>query len=1077
VVYISRGLVRFAIILSTRIVLPHRFLRALLACALATSSLVSVKASEIEWIRQFGGAGPAFDLAHAVHGDGDGNVYVAGETQGILAGQTSAGDTDAFLRKYDVGANEVWTRQFGTSSEDRAHAVVFEGSALYVAGFTDGTLPGQTSAGGGDAFVRKYDANGNEVWTRQFGTAGLETVDALATDISGLYVAGFTTGTLSGRADAFIRKYDADGNEVWTRQFGTSVADVLAMGVVVDGSGIYVVGRADYALAGQPNGGNGDAFVRKYDHNGNETWTRQFGTSQFDEANGVGVDSSGVYVAGLTVSSLPGQMSAGSRDAFVRKYDTSGNEVWTRQFGGPSDDRANGVAVDSSGVYVAGQIQTSSGGDGDAILRKYDASGNEAWTRQFGSPRFTTRAVGAAVDTAGVYVTGFTTGTLPGQTSGGNSDPFVRTYDVSGNEVWTRQFAGAGPASDFAQAVDSDGNLYVVGKTFGSMPGHTNAGDTLSPEAGADAFVRKYDAIGNEVWTRQFGTSASDQANGVAADFSGVYVVGQTAGTLPGQANAGGVDAFVRKYDGDGNEVWTRQFGAFSSDAAVGVAVDSSGVYVAGQIVAPTTDEFGRGNFEAFLRKYDASGSEAWRRQFGTSGFDRADAVAVNASGAYVAGRTAGTFPGQTSAGSTDAFVRKYDSSGIDAWTRQFGTSSDDLAFGIAVDASGIFVVGRTGATLPGQTSAGAADAFVRTYDANGNEEWTRQFGSSGFDQAIGVSADVSGVFVVGAVNGTLPGETSAGSSDAFVRTYDASGNATWTRQFGTSGSDQGSGVSVDSSGAAAYVVGFTSGTFPGQISAGGTDAFVSKLSWNVAPSIVSIDAPFEPVRVGTEITASGMFSDLNILDTHTAVWDWDDGSTSPGAVVDSGGSGTVSGAHTYTSAGVYTLTLTVTDNRDMSDSATFEYVVVYHPEGGFVTGAGSFDSPAGAYAANPALTGKARFGLVSKYQTGATTPTGETHFDFRVADFSFRSTEYQWLVIAGPKAQYKGSGTINGSGNYGFLLTVTDGEVNGGGGQDKFRIKIWNKATGTVIYDNQAGDVDGADAATVISGSIVIHK
>jgi branched-chain amino acid transport system substrate-binding protein len=141
----------------------------------------------------------------------------------------------------------------------------------------------------------------------------------------------------------------------------------------------------------------------------------------------------------------------------------------------------------------------------------------------------------------------------------------------------------------------------------------------------------------------------------------------------------------------------------------------------------------------------------------------------------------------------------------------------------------------------------------------------------------------------------------------------------------------------------------------------------------------------------------------------------------------------------------------------------------------GFVTGGGWIDSPPGAYTPDPTLTGEATFHFTSKYKKGATQPTGET--EFHLADLNFRSTGYQWLVIAGRKAQFTGSGTINGSGNYGLLLTVTDGQMNGGGA-DKFRIKIWDKVTEEVVYDNQTGDADGARATYAISGgNIVIHS
>ena len=174
----------------------------------------------------------------------------------------------------------------------------------------------------------------------------------------------------------------------------------------------------------------------------------------------------------------------------------------------------------------------------------------------------------------------------------------------------------------------------------------------------------------------------------------------------------------------------------------------------------------------------------------------------------------------------------------------------------------------------------------------------------------------------------------------------------------------------------------------------------------------------------------------------------------------------------------MYTLNLAVTDDDGGQGTAAFQYIVIYDPNAGFVTGGGWINSPAGAYTANPSLTGKATIGFVSKYQKGKTVPGGNTEFQFKVANLNFSSTSYDWLVIAGAKAQYKGIGTINGTGNYRFMLTAIDGQVNGGGGVDKFRIKIWNLATGQIVYDNQLGAADEALPTTDIQGgSIVIHK
>jgi hypothetical protein len=232
-------------------------------------------------------------------------------------------------------------------------------------------------------------------------------------------------------------------------------------------------------------------------------------------------------------------------------------------------------------------------------------------------------------------------------------------------------------------------------------------------------------------------------------------------------------------------------------------------------------------------------------------------------------------------------------------------------------------------------------------------------------------------------------------------------------------------------------------------------------------------------------VTITANYTDVN-TGPHTCVISWGDGATSPPAgsvtVTEPVGTnpGTCSGSHTYPPAtDVYEVTVTVTDNCGASGSSVYQYVVVYDPNGGFVTGGGWINSPPGAYAPNPGLTGPATFGFVSKYQkSNSTIPTGETQFHFNSAGFSFDSDAYEWLVISGAKARYRGTGSVNGAAGYGFELTAWDGQVSGGGGVDRFRIKIWQGNPGNVIYDNERGSPDGADPVTALQGgSIVIHK
>ncbi len=378
-----------------------------------------------------------------------------------------------------------WTRQSGAPRDDEAYAVAAGPGAVYIVGETIGAFPSQTNQGGRDGFVQKYDVLGNLQWTRQFGTSDKDSPRGVAADASGVYVAGFTDGTLgqssAGSTDAFVRKYDVNGSEQWTRQFGTSRVD-QALAIASDGTSIYVAGTVQGALPGQTNVNfGGDAFVRKYDANGNEVWTRQFGTGDTEEAYGVAVDASGVYVAGRTNGALA--QPAQGTDVFVRKYDASGNAVWTRQFGGPGADYGNAVAVDATGVYVAGETgglpgQTKIGGLFDAFVAKFDLAGTPQWMREFGTDS-EDAAYGVTVNAGGVSVVGYVGNFLPGFTNLGQSDAYIRRYDANGAETGTLQFGGN--AHDVVYGVASDGlAVYVCGYNL------------ISNQGSDDAFVAKF---------------------------------------------------------------------------------------------------------------------------------------------------------------------------------------------------------------------------------------------------------------------------------------------------------------------------------------------------------------------------------------------------------------------------------------------------------------------------------------------------------------------------------------------------------------------------------------------------------
>lgn len=458
----QRGLLRLAPVFQGGIVVV-RATRMALVLLVALSANTALQAQDIEWIRQFGGmnasGGIWNDGANSVATDGDGSAYVAGYTAGTIPGQTSQGDYDAVVRKYDSAGNEIWTRQFGSEKWDHATGVALDSTGVYVSGRTRGTLPGQTGTGTDSAFVRKYGFDGTELWTRQFSASSSASAYCISADGTGVYVGGMVWGYLSGqtsagRSDAFIRKYDPDGNELWTQQFGTAAEDSVA-GILTRSSELCVAGSTSGTLPGQTSQGGYDAFVRKYDSAGNEIWTRQFGTANTDRARGVVMNSTGVYVVGTT----SGETVAGKDDAFVWKYDSMGNEEWGFQFGTDGRDWADAITLDTSGIYVAGMTGGSLSGQPkvgveDAFVRKYDFTGNELWTRQFGSPKWT-YATGVSWDSTGLYVAGYGEGALPGNVSPVHYEAFLAKFTVNAPPV---SDAGADQAVHPGAVVTLDGS-------------------------------------------------------------------------------------------------------------------------------------------------------------------------------------------------------------------------------------------------------------------------------------------------------------------------------------------------------------------------------------------------------------------------------------------------------------------------------------------------------------------------------------------------------------------------------------------------------------------------------------------
>jgi Beta-propeller repeat len=326
-----------------------------------------------------------------------------------------------------------------------------------------------------------------------------------------------------GGSDAFIRRYD--GGVVWAQQFGTRALDA-ATDVAVTNTGIsYVVGVTDGALGFKV--GARDVFLRKYDANGVVQWTRQFGTTLFDSASDVTLDSSGnIYV-----------LSRDSDSEFrIRKFNPSGTLLLTITNTTAGVSSASALAVDSTGtIFVLTQFAPSS--TRFARLFKYNSAGTLLASPNVFAGVGSISPTDLKVDSSNNLYLSLTD-------SGVNRGAFIRKVTNAGATLWTNRIEPAATgavSSPAALALDSTGNVTVTGETRGAYPGFTNAGGE------SDIFVLQLNGVnGHRVWTRQFGGNSLDVGAGIAVSDS-VYVAGTSASNpnLLGDTAFGNFDAFL----------------------------------------------------------------------------------------------------------------------------------------------------------------------------------------------------------------------------------------------------------------------------------------------------------------------------------------------------------------------------------------------------------------------------------------------------------------------------------------------------------------------------------------------------
>ncbi len=396
-------------------------------------------------------------------------------------------------------------------------------------------------------------------------------------------------------------------------------------------------------------------------------------------------------------------------------YAQASNWQWAKSAGGNVLDYASSLALDASGnAYVVGTFFSPviafgsnnliNAGGNDAFLVKYDASGNVLWAKSVGGISLE-YGKSVAVDTSGnVYVTGdFRSHTITfdsdSLTNVGGTDVFLAKYDATGNVLWAKSAGGTDIDAVFSVALDASGNAFVTGE-FRS-PTITFDTYTLTNVGIGNMFLAKYDASGNVLWAKSVGGLSADYGNAVALDVSGnVYVTGSFSspvisfGTYT-LTNVGSSDVFLAKYNTNGNVLWAKSAGGISDDYGISVALDTSGnAFVTGNFYSPNvtfdSDTLTYNGFygtpNGFVAKYDTSGNVLWAKRTIGKYFYYGNSVALDVSGnAFVTG---GAFT-LTDTVHEDIFLAKYDASGNMLWTKSVGGTSYDNGVSVALDASG----------------------------------------------------------------------------------------------------------------------------------------------------------------------------------------------------------------------------------------------------------------------------------------------------------------------------------------------------------------------------------------------------
>jgi hypothetical protein len=396
---------------------------------------------------------------------------------------------------------------------------------------------------------------------------------------------------------------------IWGRQFGSEGKEYVMNHVADHKGNIYVSGTTSGKM-GDIDYGNDDGFITKLDSSGNVIWTRQFGTAENEVIQWSAIDNSGnVYITGSTRGDLKGQNNGGD-DIFVVKYDQEGHLIWLNQIGTDSTDIGNGIFADNKGfIYVtgitSGKLGRSLIGKTDGFILKLDNEGNLNFAHQFGTSENDQGISLTGDDNSNIYVCGTTWGDLSAKNKG-FVDAFIIKITDEGNQVKSFQFGSEGFDIPMAINVDNSENIYIGGSTSGNF--------ACSQIGEGDCFMTKFNSNVEMEWNRQFGTQKNDgiRAIEINDNLSDNLVVCGVMNLPPAQA-------FIKMYNKTGDTLWEKNFDSdFKNVDASGkdVTIDENGYLYTSGLTQGTLYGPLRGDSDFYILKLGLDRSYLNKLQF-----------------------------------------------------------------------------------------------------------------------------------------------------------------------------------------------------------------------------------------------------------------------------------------------------------------------------------------------------------------------------------------------------------------------------------------------------------------------------